>query len=139
MEGENFDRFNMAERPGGTKAFSFDKNHVEMVGKSHEFRYASYPDYKVAVTAERDCIVNAQIYAEDMAEKFVEEDRGFFARQGIDQENFMLQLVSQMCAPKIKLAAKSFKDTTAKINEKNYLNDDIRRLYNGGDKFHPYL
>ena len=44
-----------------------------------------------------------------------------------------------MCLPYAKLHSKLFRETTAKITEKNYLNDDIRRLYNDGDKFHPYL
>ena len=44
-----------------------------------------------------------------------------------------------MCLPYTKLSANVFRNTTADINEKRYLKDDIRRLYNGGDKFHPYL
>ena len=44
-----------------------------------------------------------------------------------------------MCLPYKKLQVRAFRDTTAKITEKNYLNDEIRRAYNGGDKFHPYF
>ena len=49
-------------------------------------------------------------------------------------------MVNNMCLPYSKLQAKVFRETTAKISEKNYVNDDIRRLYSGnGGKFHPYL
>ena len=48
-------------------------------------------------------------------------------------------MVNNMCLEYQKLHSKVFRETSASIKEKNYLNDDIRRLYAGGQKFHPYL
>ena len=44
-----------------------------------------------------------------------------------------------MCLDFQKFHSKVFRETAASIKEKNYLNDDIRRLYSDGQKFHPYL
>ena len=67
------------------------------------------------------------------------EDPGFFAKKGISKEELQSHMINNMCLPYGKLQAQVFRETTAKITEKNYLNDDIRRLYGGGGKFHPYL
>ena len=44
-----------------------------------------------------------------------------------------------MCLEYMKFHSKVTRETQASIKEKNYLDDDIRRLYAGGQKFHPYL
>ena len=38
-----------------------------------------------------------------------------------------------------KYRAAVVKQTSAQIYEDGYMNDKVRRLVNGGDKFHPYL
>ena len=43
-----------------------------------------------------------------------------------------------MCLPYTKLKAKIFRDTSVKIKEKDHLTEEIRKLSNGGDRFHPY-
>ena len=48
-------------------------------------------------------------------------------------------MIKNMCVKYDKLQSRVFRDTTAKINEKRYLDDEIRRAYAGGQKFHPYL
>ena len=48
-------------------------------------------------------------------------------------------MVKNMCLKYDQVHARVWRDTTAKINEKRYLDDEIRRLYAGGQKFHPYL
>ena len=48
-------------------------------------------------------------------------------------------LVNNMCLGASKYQAKAFKDASSGIIEEGFTNDKIRRLVNGGDKFHPYL
>ena len=57
----------------------------------------------------------------------------------MNKEEMKANMIHNMCLPYKKLHARVFRDTTAAINEKNYLDDEIRRLSNGGDKFHPYF
>ena len=48
-------------------------------------------------------------------------------------------LVHNMCLPYKKYLARSFRDRKAELNTKEYTTDDIRRFYNKGDRFHPYM
>ena len=67
------------------------------------------------------------------------EDPEVFAMKGMSKAEMQTHLIHNMCLPYKQMHAKVFRDTTAKFTEKNYLNDEIRRLYNDGDKFHPYI
>ena len=67
------------------------------------------------------------------------EEPEFFAMKNMSKEEMQQIMIHNMCLPYAKYQAKAFRDTTAKINENHYLKDEIRRLYNGGDKFHPYF
>ena len=67
------------------------------------------------------------------------EDPEVFAVKDMSKDEMQTHLVNNICLPYSKFKVKMFKETTAGIHEKNYLNDEIRRLFNGGDKFHPYF
>ena len=67
------------------------------------------------------------------------EDPEVFAVKGVSRQEMHQHLVHNMCLPYKTLHARAFRDQTVKITEKSYLQDEIRRLYNGGDKFHPYM
>tara|TARA_B110000285_G_C14767893_1_gene442630 strand:+ start:371 stop:595 length:225 start_codon:yes stop_codon:yes gene_type:complete len=67
------------------------------------------------------------------------EDPEIFAKKGMSKNEMQSLMVNNMCLEYSKLHSKVFRETAASIKEKNYLNDDIRKLYAGGQKFHPYL
>ena len=52
---------------------------------------------------------------------------------------FVAHLQNNICLGVSKYKHSVFKETSAQISEDGFTNDKIRRLVNGGDKFHPYL
>ena len=125
------------DRSSEQKPFSF--NNKDLIGKSTADSYRSFPHYKDASDLHKQCITYATAYTETMLTRAQVEEPEVFAMKGMSKHEMQAHLVHNMCLPYAKLHARAFRDTTAKINEKNYLNDDIRRLSNGGDKFHPYI
>ena len=101
--------------------------------------YEAHNNYKESKDAHALCILYATAYTETMLMRAKAEDPDIFAMKGMSKEEMQAHLTHNMCLPYSKMHAKVFRETTAKINEKNYTNDEIRRLYNGGDKFHPYF
>ena len=67
------------------------------------------------------------------------EDPEVFAMKGISKSEMQSHLVHNMCLPYKKYQTRVYRETNAKFTEQHYLKDEIRRLYNGGDKFHPYI
>ena len=124
-------------RDSESKPFSF--NNSILGGKSQKMAYDAYQDYSDASTLHQACVVYATAYTETMLTRAKAEDPEIFAMRGMSKEEMQAHLTHNMCLPYAKVHSKVFRETTAKITEKNYLNDEIRRLYNGGDKFHPYF
>ena len=124
-------------RDSESKPFSFHNS--ALAGKSQKMNYDSYGDFKDASTLHQACVVYATAYTETMLTRAKAEDPEIFAMRGMSKGEMQAHLTHNMCLPYAKVHSKVFRETTAKINEKNYLNDEIRRLYNGGDKFHPYF
>ena len=102
-------------------------------------RYDAHKDFKDANELHTKCLVYATAYTETMLTRAQVEDPEIFAMKGMNKSEMQQNMVHNMCLPYTKLQSKMFRETTAKINEKHYLDDDIRKLYNGGDKFHPYV
>ena len=125
------------DRKSYTKPFSQENQLLR--GKSVSMEYEKYPDYVESNTLHKACITYATAYTETMLTRAQVEDPEVFAMRGMSKQEMQAHLVNNMCIQYSKLNARVFRDTTAKIDDKNYLNDDIRRLYNGGDKFHPYF
>ena len=124
-------------RDSESKPFSFTNG--QLAGKSQKMAYDSFGEYKDASTLHKACVVYATAYTETMLTRAKAEDPEIFALRGMSKAEMQAHLTHNMCLPYAKVHSKVFRETTAKINEKTYLNDDIRRLYNGGDKFHPYF
>ena len=53
-------------RHGSTKAFSFDNNSAQLVGKSNIDLYNSYPEYKEVSELHKQCLTYATCYTETM-------------------------------------------------------------------------
>ena len=101
--------------------------------------YEADPNFKQSTAMHDACIVYATAYTETMLTRAKAEDPEIFAMRGMAKEEMQMHLVNNMCLQYKKLHAKVFREATVKIEQKNYLNDEIRRLYNDGDKFHPYF
>ena len=135
---ENTEAFTRKQaREPHTKAFSMDKN--ELRGRSLVDTYKSYNEFNSAEELSKVCAVYSQAYTETMLMRLEEEDPDFFANKNISRTEFAVNLAQQICLPYEKYYSKVFRQTTAAIKEKEHINDTMRRLTNGGDKFHPYI
>ena len=104
-----------------------------------EEKYAADKNWKDAHDLYKMCQTYALAYTEVMLARAKAEEPDIFAIKGMDKGEMQMHLVHNMCLPQAKLNAKLFRERTAALNEEMYLKDDIRRLVNQGDKFHPYL
>ena len=96
-------------------------------------------DFVIAHSTAKQCLDYSMAYATTLVDRAWAEDNEFFAVKGMSRDEMIHTMAHNVCKPQLQMRARQFRDTTAKINEKNYLQDEIRRLYNGGHKFHPYL
>ena len=130
--------FRAQERTPETKAFFFiseDYNGAQNVEK-----IKPYQDYTDIKDAHAHCLLYANSYAQTLLKR-VKLDKGdeFFQEAGVSRNEMATQIVNNICLRISKTKAQVHRQTVAKISQKQSLNDDIRRLYNGGDRFHPYL
>lgn len=85
------------------------------------------------------CLLYGNAYSATIMERIEKERPEFFEEVGMSKYALASHLANNICLPYTKLKSKIFRETTAAIKEKQHLQDQIRRLYNDGDKFHPYL
>ena len=135
MSDEAFSR--RAARPEFEKPFNLTSTQVS--GHSNGEAYKKYSDYKDADAMRTACMLYAGSYSAIMLHRVEEEQPDFFENQSMTKDEFAAHLQNNICLNISKYRSAVFKNTTAKIQEEGYLNDKIRRLANGGDKFHPYL
>ena len=124
-------------RTGDSKYFSFDADNLG--GKTNEERYQKDPNYSTAHELYKKCNIYALAYTEVMLHRAKAEDPEIFAKKGMSKSEMQAHMVSNMCLPYQKIQTKMFRERTASIYDEMYLKDNIRRLSNGGDKFHPYM
>ncbi len=125
------------ERTPEDKAFTL--NQAEMTGRTARETYHSYTDFKVADDQYRHCFEHATAFTNTLLTRVENEEPEIFQSRGIDRGAMHIKLIKNMCLNEGQMRARVMRETTARINEKRYLNDDIRRLSNDGNKFHPYL
>ena len=117
----------------------FAVNSGQVAGQSNGKLLDSYPNYKDAKVVADQCHVFAKSYALTMVQRVLEEQPDFLEEKQTTFEEFTAHLQNNLCLGAIKHKSAMFKETSAQIAEDGFLNDKIRRLTNGGDKFHPYL
>jgi hypothetical protein len=81
----------------------------------------------------------ATAYSQIVIRRLVAEQPEFLEENGVSKNEIITHLTNNMCYPYTKYKSRMFRERTAEIKAEEHLKDDIRRLYNGGDKFHPYL
>ena len=74
-----------------------------------------------------------------MKRRLVEEQPDYFEERGVDEGTFRKGFIREVCYENEKAYAVLAKKRIFDVNAKQRLTDQIRRLNNGGDKFHPYL
>lgn len=129
--------FRKQERPPSTKYFASDI--YDLQGASKNELFDKYEDYKTAKEAHNACLFYATAYNETLLKRLEAEKPEFYEENNISKRLLVAHLVNNMCLPYTKYRGKVFRDTSVKIKEKQYLTDQVRRLYNGGDNFHPYI
>ena len=135
MSEEIFSR--AAARAPDQKPLAFTTG--QLAGKSNAQVLARYPQYKAAEAAYNNCMLYAGSYSAIMMKRVLDEEPDILEERGMSKPEFEAHLQNNLCLGLSKYRAAVLKDTQAKIQEDGYLNDKIRRLTNGGDRFHPYL
>jgi hypothetical protein len=124
-------------RPPQTKPFALTENHLQ--GASIIEAYDKYQDFREAKEMHSLCMLYATSYSEIMMKRLESEKPEFFVEATMTRPELVAHLTNNMCLPYSKIKAKMMRDTSVKIKENDHLKDDIRRLSNGGDRFHPYF
>ena len=78
-------------------------------------------------------------YSETMLHRALEENPDFFEDKGMSKGEFMAHMQNNLCLGQLKYRQAMFKQTAADLSDDHFTNDRVRRLVNGGDRFHPYL
>lgn len=63
----------------------------------------------------------------------------FYEENNVNKQEMVAHLNNNMCIAYSKYKSRVFRDTTVFLKDKENLNEQIRRLNNGGDRFHPYF
>ena len=126
-----------SHREPQTKAFAIASSALR--GNTAVTRYESIPEYATANTIAQTCMTYAQAYSETMLARLLQEEPDYFEDKGISKSEFSIHLQHNICLGVLKYKNAVFADATAQLAEKDHLTDRVRRLANGGDKFHPYL
>ena len=133
--GQRFER--AAERVPFTKPFAYESEQV--AGKSNGALLRKHQKYAEADALQQACMMYALSYSQTMMIRVLEEQPDFFEEKDMNKTEFLAHLQNNMCLGVTKYRNSVFKSTSASIQDEGYTNDKIRRLVNGGDKFHPYL
>ena len=110
-----------------------------MAGQSNKDKMNSYPAYKNATANYNNCMLYARAYTGAMVQRVLEEEPEFFEEKGTSREVFQAHLENNICLGASKYRASVVKNTMAQMTDDHYTTDQVRRLANGGQKFHPYF
>eukprot|EP00355_Strombidium_rassoulzadegani_P003284 CAMPEP_0168614876 /NCGR_PEP_ID=MMETSP0449_2-20121227/4210_1 /TAXON_ID=1082188 /ORGANISM="Strombidium rassoulzadegani, Strain ras09" /LENGTH=138 /DNA_ID=CAMNT_0008655589 /DNA_START=12 /DNA_END=428 /DNA_ORIENTATION=+ len=106
-------------------------------------KYLEEKDYRVAASREYNCLNYAKAYSSLVISRAKEEDPEVFANDPVlsklDDQELVNKFATNMCFKQRKMAASAFRAATASVRDKYYLKDDIIRLSNDGQKYHPYM
>ena len=126
-----------SEREPSMKPFAYFP--AQIAGSSNAEKMKKYTTYRSAANLYETCMLYAASYSITMVQRVLDEEPDFFEDKDVTKDEFVAHLQNNICLAESKYRGAVIKDTSARIQEEGYLNDKIRRLANGGDKFHPYL
>ncbi len=123
-------------RPSNTKPFTIHPSQID--GASMQELFEKNPKYIEAKEMHSMCVLYATAHSETTLKRLEKEKPEFYEENNINKPELVAHLVNNMCLPYAKYRSKVYRDRTAEIVEQKHLTESIRRLYNDGDKFHPY-
>ena len=135
MTEENWSR--EQERQPHEKAFALKSSDLQ--GQKFKFAYSKNKGFLAAEENFKRCMIYAQSYSVTMMNRLLQEEPDYFEDKPVSKDEFTVHLMSNLCLEQRKQKNAAFAEATAQLIEENHLKDRIRRLNNGGDRFHPYL
>ncbi len=74
-----------------------------------------------------------------MIMRIEKEDPSFFADKEYTKAEIAQKIQHNLCLQINQYRSKVFQNTVVDMVDKNHTTDEIRRLANGGQRFHPYF
>ena len=125
------------ERPPQYKAFVRQPD--EISGFSATEPYRNDAKLSELERATDMCLKYAQSYSHTFAHRLLAEEPDFFEEKGVSKETFLARMESNICMNIMQYKNKVYREFEANLHDKLETTQEMRRLANGGDKFHPYL
>jgi len=124
-------------RPSDTKYFALSPDYID--GASRIETLNANDEYKAAKQIHTMCQIYAAAYNETMLLRLEKEKPEFFEENNISKKELVVHLTNNMCLKENKYHSLAYRNAMVGIKEKQHLNEEIRRLSNDGDRFHPYM
>ncbi len=125
------------DRPSNTKPFALDPTFID--GASRAEVLNANEEFQNAKQMHSLCVLYATAYNETMVLRMEKEKPEWFEENQVNKHEMIAHLTNNMCLKESKYKSKVFRNTLVDIKEKQHLQEQIRRLSNNGDRFHPYL
>ena len=109
------------------------------MGESNVLRFKKYPEFQDAETLARTCQLYAASYSSTMIMRIEKEDPNFFDDKDYTREEIIAKINHNLCLQIHQYRAKVFQNTVTDMLDKDHTREEIRRLVNGGQRFHPYF
>ena len=129
--------FRKLERPPNTKRFVLHEN--QPVGRSNVEKFSAYPVFKEAEQYARTCNLYANAYVSTILQRLEKEDPSYFADKDFTKEEIANKVMHNLCLELNQYRNKVFQETLADMMDKQDTRNEMRKLNNGGQKFHPYF
>jgi len=84
-------------------------------------------------------VIYAAAYSMTVLKRLMAEKPEFLEEAGVSEDEMVTHLTNNMCLPYQKYQSRMFRERSAELKEEDFLRNSIKRLYNHGDKFHPYI
>ena len=84
-------------------------------------------------------MIYATAYSMTVLKRLIAEKPEFLEEAGATQDEMITHLSNNMCLPYQKYSSRMFRERTVELKEEDFLRSSIKKLYNHGDKFHPYI
>ena len=109
------------ERPANTKPFALTPDNLD--GASRAELYDTDKEFKQAKEMHSMCMIYATAYNETMLKRLEKEKPEFYEENNLSRGELVAHLTNNMCLTYTKYKSKVFRDTTARLKEKEHLNE----------------
>ena len=127
------------EFPRNFSTQRFESMHKLYGGRTMKEQYEGDEKTHKFTQAMNLCVNQAHRYFAIMHKRVTEEQPDYFEEKGVNPNQFHQDFIREVCFEEMAKGQAASRSRQAEIAANGYLNDQIRRLVNGGDKFHPYM